>query len=371
MLNNTVNKIKLSNYGFNILQIESIAACNMACSFCPYPLKDDFESKLSIQEIKKILDQVDSNDDKFKYVTFSQFNEPLLDKRIFEIIEYAQNCKLKVLMVTNGLLLNKEKNIDLIKKLKPDMKISLQVLDKNLHKEARGLNMELDNYVKTIVNFCKKIKDEPINVIIDIGSNFNNNKFNYFLRKILGFTTGDPSIPIDIKTAINQFKKYMTFFYEISDKEYRDKLLLLTKNNEMKNLFDKKYIYQEGFKIYNNVTLNIKPFWYGRRIKDFKPINENAFSCKTSILGVLSDGNVVPCCLAYDDSISLGKINSNSLYEILHQNEFMKNLRKKNGSKHVTCRKCFGAPTNRGVFFKNIVNKLPKKLNSKIINIAG
>ena len=81
----------------------------------------------------------------------------------------------------------------------------------------------------------------------------------------------------------------------------------------MRNLFKRNYIYQEGFNIYKNVKLNIKPFWYGRRIKDFKPVNENAFSCRTEILGVLADGNVVPCCLAYDDSISLGKVDKMSL----------------------------------------------------------
>ena len=46
-----MNKIRLSDYGFNILQIESTAACNMACSFCPYPLKDDKTSKLDIDKI--------------------------------------------------------------------------------------------------------------------------------------------------------------------------------------------------------------------------------------------------------------------------------------------------------------------------------
>ena len=175
----------------------------MECSFCPYPLKDDKISKLNLEEIKRILNQIDQNDKKFKYVTFSQFNEPLLDNRIFEIIKYAKNIGLKVLMVTNGLLLNKEKNIDSILKIKPDMKISLQVLDSAKHKHARGLDLELENYVNTIVNFCKKVKNQKINVTIDIGSNYNNKKFYFILRKILGLQTGDPSIPIDVNKSIN------------------------------------------------------------------------------------------------------------------------------------------------------------------------
>ena len=39
----------------------------------------------------------------------------LLDNRIFEIVEYAQKNNLKVNFITNGLLLNKEKNISELK----------------------------------------------------------------------------------------------------------------------------------------------------------------------------------------------------------------------------------------------------------------
>ena len=52
-------KIKISDYGFDILQIESTAACNMACSFCPYPLKDDKISKLNLDDIYNLLDSID------------------------------------------------------------------------------------------------------------------------------------------------------------------------------------------------------------------------------------------------------------------------------------------------------------------------
>ena len=90
-----MEKIKLSEFGFNILQIESTAACNMACSFCPYPLKDDKVTKLDLNNIYKVLDRIDYTEKGFQYVTFSQFNEPLLDKRIFEILQYCKNKKIR------------------------------------------------------------------------------------------------------------------------------------------------------------------------------------------------------------------------------------------------------------------------------------
>ena len=62
-----MEKIKLSEFGFNILQIESTAACNMACSFCPYPLKEDKTTKLPFDDIKNIIDFYSS--DKSDFIT--------------------------------------------------------------------------------------------------------------------------------------------------------------------------------------------------------------------------------------------------------------------------------------------------------------
>ena len=104
-----LEKVKLSNYGFKELQIETKAACNMACGFCPYPLKTDKESVLDIQQIKEVIEQISPYDEKFRYVTFSQFNEPLLDSRIFEIIEHAQKNKLKVNLLPMAFYLIKKK----------------------------------------------------------------------------------------------------------------------------------------------------------------------------------------------------------------------------------------------------------------------
>ena len=123
-----MNKIKISDYGFNILQIESTAACNMACSFCPYPLKEDKISKIELEKIYSLLDQIDPKDNKLDYITFSQFNEPLLDGRIFEILDYCTKKNyLYYLLRTDYFLI--KKNVNNLLKYQPKIKLSLQVLD--------------------------------------------------------------------------------------------------------------------------------------------------------------------------------------------------------------------------------------------------
>ncbi len=360
-----MEKIKLSNYGFKILQIETTAACNMKCSFCPYPLKEDKTTKMELNNIFNILDQIDLNDNQFKYVTFSQFNEPLLDNRIFDIVKYANQKKFKILFITNGLLLNKENNIKNLLKFKPDIKISLQVLDQTKHKNARGLNLELDRYVNNVINFCKLAKDEDINITIDIGCNFNEKKISYYVRKFFGIQTGDPSVPRNTITALNFFEEYMKLFFEIADEDKKQKIDNLLKGKSISRYYNE----QDGIKIYDNVILKIKPFFYGRRIDDFYEAGNN-FSCESEILSVLADGNVVPCCLAYDERISLGKAQNDSLKKIIEKNnQFLLDLRRDKGEKHEVCKKCFGEPTKRGVLFRNIYNNLPLYIrNSSIIN---
>ena len=357
-----LQKIKLSEYGFNELQIESYAACNMACSFCPYPLKEDKTSKLPEENIKNILNQVDSSDEKLRYVTFSQFNEPLLDSRLFDNIEYAQNLGFKVLVITNGLLLNKEKNINELLRLKPLIKISLQVIESEDHKEARGINLELSRYANTIFNFCELAKNVDIDITIDLGCNFSDSYTKLLIKKFLGLQTGDPSIPEDKEKLFTQFKYFITKIAE-QKKHFNEKGAITDILKSIKDNLDNNdvnlanYDYNKGLKLYDNIQLKFKPFFYGKRMRDFYPVNDS-FACNSSILGILADGNVVPCCLAYDNSISIGNVKNNKLVTMIEGNKFLKNLRTKGGKKHITCKKCFGEPTKRGSVVRSIINML-------------
>ena len=146
-----MEKIKLSEFGFNILQIESTAACNMACSFCPYPLKDDKITKLDLDNIYKVLDRIDFTEKGFQYVTFSQFNEPLLDKRIFDILKHCKERNIPVHFITNGLLLNKETNaqvlVDAIENIDKTLIKKVKIFDvyegKNIPSDKKSIALKV------------------------------------------------------------------------------------------------------------------------------------------------------------------------------------------------------------------------------------
>ena len=69
------------------------------------------------------------------------------------------------------------------------MKISLQVIETEEHKEARGINLELSRYANTIFNFCELAKDKKINITIDLGCNFSDSFVKLQIKKFLGLQT--------------------------------------------------------------------------------------------------------------------------------------------------------------------------------------
>ena len=89
-MNTSERTLDISKFGYTILQIETKGSCNMACQFCPYPLREDNQSVLNDSDIFHLIDQINPNDKSFEYVCFSQFNEPLLDPRIFDFIKYHE-----------------------------------------------------------------------------------------------------------------------------------------------------------------------------------------------------------------------------------------------------------------------------------------
>ena len=111
-------------------------------------------------------------------------------------------------------------------------------------------------------------------------------------------------------------------FYDVSDDEYKKNAKALLDIKEIKKIFDKDYAFQEGCNIYKNVKIKMRCFWYGRKQSKYKPISNN-FICNTNNLGILADGHIVPCCLAYNQDLSLGKVSDSSLKSILDNNKFL------------------------------------------------
>lgn len=352
-------KVRLSDHGFTIFQIETMLACNMRCTFCAYPLIEKKGTKLSKQTVFNLIDSIDSKDEQLEYICFNQYNEPLLDDRIYEFIKYAKNKNIPVKIITNGLLLNSEKVRKKLLESEPTyIKISLETINKNSFSYARGIKYSYEKYIIGIFEFLKLVlrSDSATETNIDLACNFLTLK-NLLLRTILGIEKGDPSVP----NTTNDLKAGFTNLLEsLSDFEPRFHVDI----DEMSDYLDKvnnNYLTQESFEVSPKIHFKIKPFIFGRRLDKFYPAMFPV-KCETRILSVLASGSVVPCCLAYDDMLSMGNINIKSLPQIIGENvEFISTVKKGNRKLKI-CQKCKGAPSKRGALFISLLRLLKQKI---------
>ncbi|GEM_PF-1433968 len=356
-----VDNFKLSDYGFTILQIETNDVCNMRCSFCPYSLRKNNNTTLPEDLVFNILDSIDPNDEKLEYICFSHFNEPLLDTRIFRFISYAKKNGFKVLIITNGLLFGSKEISESLLDAEPKyIKISFQTISDKTFK-TRGATLPFTTYKSNVFNFLKLALDKKCKseITVDIACNFVN-KRGKAIKTALGLEYGDPSVPDSLAEIQPDLMKFLKELHAHDPRFYFDyDGIARTLNKASSNYLD-----QVGILLANNIRLKIKKFIFGRRLSSFHPVRSGK-PCGTRILGIRSDGTVVPCCLSYDDKLILGNIKENSLSSILERNKTLIKLIKDVGGDKLpySCKVCQGAPTKRGALFLNTLRPLKRKLS--------
>lgn len=111
--------------------------CNLSCRHCYY-YSNNFKQKRSkdpsLSKVKKIIDKIDEAH--IKIIHFLG-GEPFMRKDIFEIIEYARKKGLKVVVNTNGTLLNEEK-LSKLRDLDCSLNISIDGGCAKTHELIRG-----------------------------------------------------------------------------------------------------------------------------------------------------------------------------------------------------------------------------------------
>lgn len=339
-------KVNTADYGFSIIQVETFPVCNMNCRFCAYPLKRDKKSFLEDAIVRQILDSIDI-DDRFEYVSLSHFNEPLLDKRIYSFIAYARERKIPVLIITNGLEFASRQTQERLLASSPDcIKISMQNLEGGRFNYSRGIKASFESYRDNILDFLCLAKGLRSRVTIDIGYS-GLSRAELMVKSLFGLEAGDPSMPETLDDLRPLVKDFLDELKSKDPSFQFDSKLIASHVRRLTG----DYLGQYGFKICGNIDMKFKKFCYGKRLRDFFPLR-SGIGCPTRILSIMSSGVVVPCSHAYNDMHDMGNIRQSSLSSILRNNEaFLGGLR---SGRHLneTCSRCLGAPTRRGVLFR-------------------
>ncbi len=349
-------QISISKYGFSAVQIETMSTCNMNCQFCIYPQRRDKGKVLSTDIVYSIIDLL-SKDKGVKEVLLQHINEPLLDKRIYGFIKYAKDKGLAIHIITNGILFNSREVISKLIEARPDsVKVSLQTLNQMSFNYIRGIKIDFQEYKKNISEFLKIAQDNSLKVVVDLICNFSH-KGKRLKAKILGTECGSPYLYdtlSDLRDDLRQFLKHLNRYdsrlkSNVDIDEYLSKVSVHYAGNQ------KPLILSE------NISFKIKRFVDWNRLTTFYP-SRNPDVCPSRVIGILASGNVVPCCFAYDDLLCMGDIKRESIYDILEKNAgFLDNLRK-GANMPLTCRRCSGALTRRGLVIRWLRQNIVKAL---------
>ena len=214
-----------------------------------------------------------------KYIYLHVLGEPLLHPDLLKMIDIANNREFKVNITTNGYLFDK---LELNK--------NIRQINISLHSYVDNKGKSLEEYMEDIFKYVRELDNTYISYRLWV-----NNKYSEDIIRLLN-------------------KEYNTN-YNLKDK--------------------KKYTFKE------NVFLEIE--------KEFDwPIDSNYYSEKGTCyalrdhIGILSNGDVVPCCLDGDGKIKLGNIFEDSLDNIINSDKYQRILQgfKENKKYEELCKKC-------------------------------
>src|SRR5690606_12895269 len=116
--------------------------CNLHCRMCDYRLGSLFTKELTIDQIKDLIhDAVDLGLEQLEL----SGGEPMLYKDIYKVIEYGKSFGLKIMMMTNGVLIGEDEVEKLVFSGLQGVVISLEGFEE-INDKIRGLG----NYEKAI-----------------------------------------------------------------------------------------------------------------------------------------------------------------------------------------------------------------------------
>ena len=256
---------------FKKIYIEITNSCNFNCSFC---FKSERANKfMSVAEFEHIITSIRPFTD---YIYLHVLGEPLLHPEFEKILSVAHEAKLYVNITTNGDLIKKRKEILLSQQVR-QINISLHDAEENIKPE------KWDEYLKTIFEYATEAASKTY---------INLRLWNSGVEESSAFN------PFCIHKIAQQ--------YDFQPNE----LILNGKDN--------------GIKLANHIFLQHAPRFDwpdGERIRTGD--KKNCYALRDHI-AILSDGNVVPCCLDADAAINLGNIFTDDFKAILESERAQK-----------------------------------------------
>lgn len=295
---------------------------------------------------KKIVDQV-SEDRLSGCIMLHVLGEPLLYPDVINAVRYAGARQLKVIVTTNGSLLNK----DLIKALNDSglysMDISLQLVGENRH-ASRHAGQPFQDYYRHIMESVRVIH-ETTDILLNV------KVMNTVGRGLFSFDR-----PLNFAQQGREFRKlvhqlitdiYRAMRFDTRGAEIARKLKRVNLNSAVRIRLDGKlYVFVQLFMDWGNAFCE----------RTVYPARLGSCSFAFTTPAVLSDGSVVMCCADYDGHTTLGHIDEGPLISILNSERarYLWDGFQRHRLRHPYCKRCLGGSSRFMAWGKGLASIL-------------
>ena len=234
-----------------------------------------------------------------KYVSFHLMGEPLLHKKATDFVKYCKKKGLSTNLITNISLFN-DSNTDSLLKHVDYLEISLQSFDQDSFQYRKSTKLSFEDYIDLTKKIIEKKYDydSASQITITLIEN-SRNKVKDFNSNV-GFLDSD-------STLTHFFLKHWDPFFASLSKERG------LHYNRPVSLHYRKFRHE----FLPGVIFNTRPVTtWGNTIggkDDYIPAIRGKCNALHTQLGVLWNGDVVPCCVDFDGNIVLGNVTEKSL----------------------------------------------------------
>ena len=260
----------MTNKRFRKVYVEITNVCNLNCTFCPQTKRKN--KFMNIQEFEHVIKNIVPYTN---LIALHVKGEPLLHPDLKEILTICDRYNIQVNITTNATLLLQ--SVEILKNSK-----AVRQLNLSIHSLDQNNDMDEITYLNNIFK------------AVDILSK-NNIFISYRLWNLKDISENSENIHI-----INKLQK-----------EYNIPQLV------------KKCKENDFIKLGNNIFLNQDELFVWPSIKDVSSISnvnhKRSGTCQglRSQIAILSNGDVVPCCLDQDSNIKLGNIFEDTIENII------------------------------------------------------
>lgn len=297
--------------------VDPSAACNFNCKFCFNRDKSrTFHKIMEYELFEKIVGDLKKFPKKLKVLRLYKEGEPLLNKRLPEMIAHAKKMEVadSIDFTTNGSLLSEEKNIKLISAGLDAINISVEGVSAERYWEVSGARIDFREFVGNIRHLYQN--KENCRVLIK---------------------TNDINVPKE------EEERFYSIFGDICDEIAIEQVVPIWHNVDISDI---KSDFRNG--IYNQEVnnINVCPYIF--------------YS-----MAINSDGSVSSCFSDWEHINIIGNVNNESVYDVWNGDDLRK-LRiahlEKNKSIYAICAECkqlaFATIDNIDCYSYIILNKL-------------